>query len=54
MRLVTGMIPKEKMSKKARREMNREKRTLWDMNPVTRVRESKKLYRRNRRWTVED
>jgi len=54
MRKVMCMIPKEKMSKQARREMNRERRTQWDMNPVTRVKESKKLYRRNQRWAVED
>lgn len=46
---MTGrMIPRDKMSKKARRALDREQRNFWNVNPVTRVRESVKWYDRNR------
>ena len=40
------MIPKNKMSKKARKELNDQKRVTWDFSPVTRVKPSKKIYNR--------
>ncbi len=43
-----GMIPQDKMSKKARKAMAQTKRNVWPMNPVTRVRESGKVYDRSR------
>ncbi len=43
-----GFVPKDRMSKKARKEMNREKRVLWTVDPRTRVVESKKVYNRKR------
>lgn len=42
------MIPKSKMSKKAQRELNNQKRVFWEFSPVTRVKPSKKVYRRGR------
>ena len=45
---MTRMIPRDKMSRKASRAWAREKRNLWPMNQATRVRESAKLYDRNR------
>ena len=42
------MIPRDKMSRKARRQLDLEKRNVWTMNPVTRVRESGKVYNRNK------
>ena len=42
------MISKSKMSKKARRELNNQQRVTWDFSPVTRVKESKKVYNRKR------
>lgn len=39
-------IPAEKLSKKARRQLNREKRRLWDIDPRTKVVQSKKRYSR--------
>ena len=45
---MTKIVPKEKMSKKARRKMNAEKRTTWTFSPVTRKIESKKIYNRKR------
>lgn len=45
------MISKNKMSKKARKELNKAKRVTWDFSPVSRVKPSKKVY--NRRWSRE-
>lgn len=42
------IIPKRKMSKKAQREMNRQRRAVWSMNPTTRVKPSAKIYRREK------
>lgn len=41
-------VPKEKMGKKARRELNLAKRTTWTFSPVSRVKDSRKGYRRER------
>ena len=40
------MISQDKMSKKAKKALAQEKRNIWAMNPVTRVRESGKVYNR--------
>ena len=45
---VKTMVPKDKMSRKARRSLDLERRTVWAVNPVPRVRESGKLYSRKR------
>ncbi|MBQ9290687.1 MAG: hypothetical protein IJ210_11300 [Clostridia bacterium] len=42
------MIPKKKLSKKAQKELNQQRRVLWDFSPVTRTVDSKKLYNRKR------
>ena len=42
------MISKSKMSKKAQRELNAKKRVTWDFSPVSRVKQSKKVYNRKR------
>ena len=47
-----GMVSRDKMSKKARKALDQEKRNLWMMNPVTRVRESGKAYNRKSAKTV--
>lgn len=41
-------VPKEKVSKKARKELERQKRTTWAFSPTTRRVESKKQYDRKR------
>lgn len=50
------LIPREKLSKKARRKMDAEKRAAWAFSPVTRKIESKKIYNRkkNSRAGYED
>lgn len=40
------MIPMDKMSKKARRLQDRQRRVTWGFSPVSRVKKSKKRYRR--------
>ena len=47
---MTAIVSKEKQSKKAQREENRKRRELWPRSPVTRVKESKKVYNRKQRW----
>ena len=42
-------IPKEKLSKKARKQLDSEHRTTRTFSPVTKKVESKKLYNRNRK-----
>ena len=41
-------IPEEKLSKKAKKELAKAKRTVWDRSPVTKRVESKKVYSRKR------
>ena len=42
------MISEAKMSKKARKELNKARRVTWDFSPVTRTKESRKVYNRKR------
>ena len=42
-------IPRDKLSRKARKRLDAEKRESWTFSPVTRRIESKKLYNRKRR-----
>lgn len=43
------MISKKKMSKKAQRELNAQKRVTWSFSPVSRIKPSKKVYNRKRK-----
>ena len=43
-----NFIPKEKMSKKAQKQLAAERRAVWTIPPVSRRIESKKLYNRKR------
>ena len=42
-------IPKEKLSRKARKQLDSEQRITWAFSPVTKKVESKKLYNRKRK-----
>ena len=44
----TRFISKEKLSKKAQRELNAARRTLWIVSPVSKKVESKKVYNRKK------
>lgn len=42
-------VPKDKLSKKAQKELNRQRRMLWDFSPVSRTVDSRKVYNRKKR-----
>ena len=46
---MAGFVPKNKLSKKAQKELNRQRRVTWDFSPVTKTVDSKKLYNRKRK-----
>ena len=46
---MAGFVPKDKMSKKAQKELNRQRRKTWEFSPVTKVTESRKVYNRKRK-----
>lgn len=43
-------VPFEKMSKKNKAAENKKKRVEWGFSPVTRVKKSKKIYDRKRKY----
>ena len=46
--IMARFIPKGKLSKKAQKELNRQRRVTWEFSPVTKTVESKKLYNRKK------
>ncbi len=44
-------IPRQKLGKKARKELDSRQRATWSSSPVTRKVESKKLYNRKKKST---
>ena len=54
---MSKFIPYEKLSKKKKRELDRQKRTDWGiLNPVTRTSRNPKAYNRSkaRSWKLKD
>ena len=47
-------VPKVKMSKKAQKELNRQKRVTWAFSPVTKTVDSRKIYSRKRKAQNRD
>ena len=47
-------VSKEKLSKKARKTLDRQRRVTWEFSPVTKKVESKKLYSRKRKVRTTD
>ncbi len=45
---MAGFVPRNKMSKKAQKELNRQRRVTWEFSPVTKTVESRKLYNRRK------
>ena len=41
-------VPKNKLSRKAQKELNRQGRVMWDVSPVTKIVENRKLYKRKK------
>ena len=51
---MTKFVPRAKLSKKARRELDLKQHTLWQINPVTRRPPNPRAYDRNKiRRTME-
>ena len=48
MMFMVRFVPKGKMSKKARKELNRQRRVTWEFSPATKTVESKKIYNRKK------
>ena len=48
MMIMVRFVTKDKLSKKAQKELNRQRRITWDFSPVTKTVGSKKLYNRKR------
>lgn len=42
-------IPRDKLSRKAQKELDRRRRVTWGFSPVTKTVESKKIYSRKRK-----
>ena len=51
---MAGFVPKNKLSKKAQKELNRKRRVTWEFSPVTKTVESKKIYSRKKNAHVRD
>ena len=51
---MAGFIPKKKLSKKAQKELNRQRRVTWGFSPVTKTVDSKKIYSRKRKARNRD
>ena len=52
--IVARFVPKEKLSKKAQKELNRQRRVTWDFSPVTKTVDSRKIYSRKRKAQNRD
>ena len=46
--IMARFVSKGKLSKKAQKEINRQRRVTWEFSPVTKTVESKKLYNRKK------
>lgn len=47
-------IPKAKLSKKAQKELNRQRRVTWEFSPVTKTVNSRKIYSRKKKAQNRD
>ncbi len=45
---MTRFVPREKLGKRARRELDAQRRQSWACSPITRTVESRKTYNRKR------
>ena len=52
--IMARFIPKSKLSKKAQKELNRQRRVTWDFSPVTKTVDSRKIYSRKRKTRNRD
>ena len=54
MMFMAKFIPKEKLSKKAQKELNRQRRVIWEFSPVTKTVDSRKIYSRKKKAQNRD
>ena len=52
--IMARFIPKSKLSKKAQKELNSQRRVTWDFSPVTKTVDSRKIYSRKRKTRNRD
>ena len=52
--MMAKFIPKRKLSKKAQKELNCQRRKTWDFSPVTKTIDSRKIYSRKRKTRNRD
>lgn len=50
---MSKFVSREKMSKKARKELDKQKRVMWEHSPVTKVVESKKYRKKEKYASLE-
>lgn len=41
-------VPRAKLAKKTKKKLDSERRVTWSFSPVSRIKESKKVYRRSK------
>ena len=41
-------VPRDKMSKRRKKALDAQKRTVWEVSPITRIAKSKKIYDRKK------
>ena len=54
MMFMAKFIPKGKLSKKAQKELNRQRRVTWEFSPVTKTVDSRKIYSRTKKAQDRD
>ena len=52
--IMARFIPKSKLSKKAQKKLNLQRRVTWEFSPVTKTVESRKIYSRKRKTRNRD
>ena len=54
MMFMARFIPKGKLSKKAQKELNRQRRVTWEFSPVIKTVDSRKIYSRKKKAQDRD
>ena len=54
MMFMAKFIPKGKLSKKAQKELNLQRRVTWEFSPVTKTVDSRKIYSRKKKAQNRD
>ena len=51
---MSNFVPYEKLSRKKKRELDRQRRNIWGISPITRKPENPKAYKRKNRVEPDD